>query len=467
MKSNIHANLPIKQMIDYAVLLVAFFFTRRYIAAKGDVFFSDLNLLVLCISICSWTLTGLSVQLYEDFRTRSFSFEFVSILKTVLLHTCILTFLFFYVFKFYPYPRTFTLLYSGLLFVFMTTVRFFVKQLLLRLRAHGHNIRNILIVGAGETGMGFHRTIANNDHFGYRCVGFVDDQAQSHLNGQYLGKLSDLHRILEEHEIDDVVVALPGGYAEQTEKVIVASEREAKRVRIIADCYRFCTPTVSMNLFGTFPILTIRTSPLDDETKQRFKRTFDICFSALLFVTVFIWLFPIIALAIKLSSPGPVFFVQPRWGLKNRKIRCYKFRSMRQTSGDVDGNGQYMQATRHDPRTTAVGRFLRRTNLDELPQFINVLLGDMSVVGPRPHPIPLHVESKDTIQHYMLRHLVKPGITGWAQVNGCRGETRQSGQMQKRVNLDLWYIENYSFWLDCQILFQTVMNMIKGDRNAY
>ena len=140
---------------------------------------------------------------------------------------------------------------------------------------------------------------------------------------------------------------------------------------------------------------------------------------------------------------------------------------MVEISSDVDENGKYQQATRNDPRITKIGRILRKTNLDELPQFFNVLKGEMSVVGPRPHPVPLNIESRDNVSNYMLRYLVKPGITGWAQVNGFRGETKEIHQMQKRIDFDLWYIENWSFWLDLQIIFQTMINMIKGDQNAY
>ncbi|WP_142688377.1 undecaprenyl-phosphate glucose phosphotransferase [Chitinophaga polysaccharea] len=467
MKPGNHINFLLRLLIDYLVLVLAFLCTRQYISGLGDVFFSPFNGLLLGISITAWTIIGLSLHLYDEFRTRSFSYEFVAILKTTLLHACFFTFLFFYCFKYYPYPRTFTLLNASLTFIGIIIMKFLVKQSLLRLRSNGYNIKNILIVGTGDTGMNFYRTILSNDHFGYRCVGFVDEQTNPYLNGQYLGKIADLQRVLEDHEIDDVIVALPETPGAEMEKIIITSEKEAKRVRIIADCYRFCTSTASMNLFGNFPLLTIRTSPLDDPAKQRFKRLFELCFTIALFLTVFWWLFPLIALLIKLSSPGPILFKQTRQGLKNKKITCYKFRSMTRNSDTVDANGRYLQATQHDARITPVGRFLRKTNLDELPQFFNVLRGDMSLVGPRPHPMALHQESRNTIQNYMLRHVVKPGITGWAQVNGYRGETRASGLMQKRVDFDLWYIENYSFWLDCQIIFQTLMNMIKGDKNAY
>ncbi|SFD02952.1 putative colanic acid biosysnthesis UDP-glucose lipid carrier transferase [Chitinophaga sp. CF118] len=467
MKQRINTHSILRKILDYVVLTIAFLLTRQYIAAKGDILFSQLNFLLLLISTLTWTVTGSSVRLYDSYdKTGSFSYEFVAILKTVLLHVCVFTFLFFYFFKLYPYPRTFILLYSTYLFSGILISKYIVKKLLLRLQTNHHNPKNVLIVGTGETGMNFYYTIHNNNRYGYTCVGFVDDQSNNEINGQYLGKLSELTKILETNEIDDVVVALPGKSKEQTEKIIAASERAAKRVRIIADCHQYCTPTASMNLYGNFPLVNIRFCPLDDPGNQRLKRALDIGFSLFMF-TAFSWLFLLIALLIKLSSKGSIFFKQERWGLKNKKITCYKFRSMVVQNCEVDSNNQFLQATRNDSRVTQIGRFLRKTNLDELPQFINVLSGEMSFVGPRPHATPLHIESRETVDHYMLRQMVKPGITGWAQVNGCRGETRHSGQMKKRVDMDIWYIENYSFWLDCQIIFQTMMNMIKGDKNAY
>jgi putative colanic acid biosynthesis UDP-glucose lipid carrier transferase len=178
-------------------------------------------------------------------------------------------------------------------------------------------------------------------------------------------------------------------------------------------------------------------------------------------------LFPLIGILIKLDSKGPILFKQERWGKNNKKFNVYKFRSMTIKSRDTDKKGRYIQARKGDPRITRVGRLLRKSNLDELPQFINVLKGEMSIVGPRPHPIPLNLESKDKVRYYMLRHLVKSGITGWAQVNGLRGEIRSTEEMQKRVDYDLWYIENWSFYLDMQIIASTVFKMFKGDPNAY
>ena len=186
------------------------------------------------------------------------------------------------------------------------------------------------------------------------------------------------------------------------------------------------------------------------------KRAFDFVFSLLVFIVVLSWLVPLIGFIIKLTSSGPIFFKQERWGRDNKRFFAYKFRSMVNDCMDFDSNGNFLQVTKNDPRITRIGKFLRKTNLDELPQFINVLFGKMSVVGPRPHPTLLNIQGQKNIKQYMLRHLVKPGITGWAQVNGFRVETKEKIMMRNRVKYDLWYIENWTFWLDLQIVFLTV-----------
>lgn len=192
------------------------------------------------------------------------------------------------------------------------------------------------------------------------------------------------------------------------------------------------------------------------------KRTFDIVFSLAFLLTLFPVIFVVVALVIKITSPGPVFFVQERTGKKGKTFKCLKFRTMK-----VNKDADTVQAVKNDPRVTRFGAFLRKSNIDELPQFINVLIGDMSIVGPRPHMLKHTVEYSALIEKYMLRHLAKPGITGWAQVNGYRGETKELYQMEKRVEYDVWYIENWSFFLDLKIIYLTVANMIKGEKNAY
>jgi putative colanic acid biosynthesis UDP-glucose lipid carrier transferase len=314
--------------------------------------------------------------------------------------------------------------------------------------------------------MEFYQQYVKNENYGYKLTGFIDDSKNASLNGHYLGRTSEIDNILARHELDDIVVTMPTE-EDVLQRIVTVGEKQGKRIRIIPDYQQFGPRKLQVDSLGHLQIITLGALPLDIIDNKILKRCFDIVFSILIITLVFSWLFPIIAIIIKLSSKGPVFFKQERWGMNNRSIICYKFRSMVCTSRDVDDNGIYQQARKNDPRFTPIGAFLRKTNLDELPQFINVLMGSMSVVGPRPHPVPLNLMSKDMIENYMRRHMVKPGITGWAQVNGHRGETRDPEMMQKRVESDLWYIENWTFWLDQQIIVQTLVNMVKGEKNAF
>jgi putative colanic acid biosynthesis UDP-glucose lipid carrier transferase len=205
----------------------------------------------------------------------------------------------------------------------------------------------------------------------------------------------------------------------------------------------------------------MRHEPLESTLNRAIKRSFDLVFSLLVIVLIFPWLFPVLMLIVKCTSRGPVFFKQERSGENNRTFWCYKFRTMR-----VNNLSDELQATKNDVRITPIGKFLRRSNLDELPQFFNVLAGDMSVVGPRPHMLKHTKDYSALINSFLVRHLVRPGITGWAQVCGFRGETINIEQMEKRVEYDIWYIENWSFLLDLKIVYLTVRNMLNGNKNA-
>jgi putative colanic acid biosynthesis UDP-glucose lipid carrier transferase len=315
--------------------------------------------------------------------------------------------------------------------------------------------------------MELYETINRYYYYGYKCYGFIDDTATKLNGSKYLGKLDALESILKEGNIDEVMITLPANDALQIKACLSICDMHKTKARIVPDLQQYVDASVQVNNIGLLPVINIRALPLDKPENKILKRGFDILFSLLFFILLGWWLLPIISLLIRLSSRGPAIFKQERWGLNNEKITCYKFRTMVSSSNDIDEEGNYNQATKNDPRITAIGAFMRKTNMDELPQFWNVLMGDMSVVGPRPHPTPLNMASMHTIDNYMLRHIVTPGITGWAQVNGCRGETKAPGSMQKRVNFDLYYIHRWTFWLDCQIILQTIINLMRGDQNAY
>ncbi len=452
--------------LDIAILALGFYVTsilelREAEQAAGDQYFY----LVMLAGLI-WYASGKMTGLYDEFRSRNFSYELTVLLKSFSIF--IIGFVFVLVFiRETMLTRSFVV-YFGFISLFGLGLQKLILRLYLeRIRRKGKNIRKVLIIGAGYIGRRFRQTIVSNPHFGYRFIGFIDDKPRPGLNGELLGDLDMLETVLSQRQIDDVLISLPSHAHHSIEQVIRVCENHPVHVRILPEYIRFLTSKFKVSMFNNFPIISVRSYKMDEMHWRFFKRTFDLIFTVLLFLLLFSWLWPLVALGIKITSKGPVFFRQERWGRTNRKIICYKFRSMVTTSQDVDESGRYQQAKKNDPRITMIGNILRKTNIDEMPQFWNVLKGEMSVVGPRPHPTPLNLESKDTIIHYMRRHLVKPGITGWAQVNGFRGETRDPLQMQKRIEYDLWYIENWSFLLDFQIVFMTVFKTIKGDPMAY
>lgn len=448
--------------IVFAFLIADFFSPPIYsITLNSDGFLLLLGLVLL------WTFVAKSLGVYDEFRSRDFTVEVINVIRSLLMLSVLTIVLIFFIKDIYL-SRTFVVVFLSASFFLIIAEKYSLRHLIIYMRKKGRNLRNIIIVGAGEVGKNFNDTIKANPHFGYRLLGFLDDAGNCGMNGEYLGKIDDLEKVLESNRIDNVIVALPNYAAERLEHVVKTCENYTTRVKIIPDYFRFISDKYQVEMFGPFPVVSVRNDRLNEFQWRLVKRIFDITFTLFLFTFIFSWLWPIIMLAIKISSPGPIFFKQVRWGRDNKRFDAYKFRSMVAESKDVDENGKFNQATPDDPRITKVGKFIRKTNLDELPQFINVLLGQMSLVGPRPHPTPLNVESKDKFRRYLLRHLAKPGITGWAQVNGFRGETTSDPKkMEERVKHDIWYIENWSFWLDIRIILLTIILMIKGDKNAY
>jgi undecaprenyl-phosphate galactose phosphotransferase/putative colanic acid biosynthesis UDP-glucose lipid carrier transferase len=278
-----------------------------------------------------------------------------------------------------------------------------------------------------------------------------------------ISKFSDIENYIKKEKINEMYVALHFNDAGRIRELIQLAEKYLVRIKFVPDFYEYTKARkVNIDFYENTPVLMFRKEPLEIAANRLVKKLFDILFSLIVIILVFSWLFPILMMLVKLSSRGPLFFKQLRSGEDNKEFLCWKFRTMR-----VNHLSDEVQASEGDPRITKIGAFMRRNSLDELPQFWNVLMGDMSVVGPRPHPTPLNMASMHTIDNYMLRHIVTPGITGWAQVNGCRGETKAPGSMQKRVNFDLYYIHRWTFWLDCQIILQTIINLMRGDQNAY
>ena len=425
--------------------------------------------LLVFVSIAVWYISTSFSHLYKDRRSNKYSEEIIFIIYSLAIYMIVLSSAFFFLNNLIDVEHTtqFFLLFLSILFVSITLTKYILRKYLHSAIFHGKLLDNILIVGYTPAAQDFYETINRYYYYGYKCIGFLDNKTTKMNGCPYKGPVQNLEAVIKELHVDEVVIALPTHQNKAIQECIEVCDQYATQTRILPDFEQYTSSNLQVNNIGLLSVINIRELPLDKEVNRLGKRAFDIAFSILFFILIASWLFPILVLIIKLSSKGPVFFKQERWGLNNEKITCYKFRTMVAESQDIDADGNYQQASKDDPRITTIGAFLRRTNLDELPQFWNVLIGNMSVVGPRPHPTPLNLASMHTIDNYMLRHVVKPGISGWAQVNGYRGETKLPGTMQKRVNFDLYYIHRWTFWFDCQIILQTLINMIRGDQNAY
>ena len=310
---------------------------------------------------------------------------------------------------------TFYIVLTILLMLWRYTCRIVVKVT----RGHGRNARRVIIVGSKDSAVEVYHEMVDNTSTGYRVLGYFSNHDDHTLpdNTPCLGSVDEALPWLEAHPVNEVYCCL-------------STDRYAE--------------------------------PLRQASNRFIKRAFDVTVSSLFLCTLFPFIYIFVAIGTKLTSRGPVLFLQERSGENGQTFRCIKFRSMR-----VNADADRVQATRDDPRKTRFGDFLRRSSIDELPQFINVLRGDMSIVGPRPHMLQHTEQYSKLINKYMVRHLIKPGITGWAQVTGYRGETHSLSQMEGRVRRDIWYLENWSLLLDIRIIFMTVWNALRQDENAY
>lgn len=341
--------------------------------------------------------------------------------------------------------------------------RFLLVEVYKYYRSKSYLDRRIVIVGSDKSAKDlFNFFDTNNTSSIYRFLDNLDPNLpEAEYESVLIKHFEELKELCLKEGINEIYCSVPLNSVSLIESISTFSDDNFIHFRLVTNFNFLNDKRVNLNFFGHTPILTLRKEPLKDLLNRLMKRAFDLVFSLGVILLIFPILFPIIALLIKLESDGPVIFKQPRSGRKNLQFICYKFRTMKVSTGG------FKQATKNDSRITKIGAFLRKTSLDEFPQFINVLLGDMSVVGPRPHPLKLTEEYSQLIDKYLFRHFITPGITGHAQVNGYRGETSEPQLMEKRVEYDTWYIENWSLFLDLKIVFLTVWNVFKGEDNAY
>lgn len=356
--------------------------------------------------------------------------------------------------------------YLSALFLIISIYRLMFRTCLKIYRNNKKNIHYVVLVGSTPNNIELYHELTDDPASGYGVVGYFDDEPNPNMDNEhctYLGKPEEVEHYLSAHPyIHYLFCCLPSRKADVILPIINYCENNVVHFYSVPNLRNYLHNRVYFNMMGNVPYLSLRPDPLSLPENKFLKRAFDIAFSLLFLCTFFPIIFIIVAIVTKLTMPGPIFFRQKRNGLNDKEFYCIKFRSMK-----VNKDADTVQATKNDPRKTRWGDIMRKTNIDELPQFINVLLGDMSIVGPRPHMLKHTQEYSKLINKYMVRHFVKPGITGWSQVTGYRGETKELKDMEGRILGDIWYIEHWSFGLDLYIIYRTVRNAIHGEKNAY
>lgn len=363
------------------------------------------------------------------------------------------------------------LIFTGAFYAVMVVSRIVERWALKKLREHGRNSQTVLFVGHDPALVQLYNSLTQSASVGYRVLGYYSDQEikDGPKALKRLGNIEDLNAKLDKWDEDptakigvhEIFCSLPHDEANLVRRIIRSCDKSVIRFYYVPRIFEDRELELKLDHLGNYTLFTNRVEPLVQPINRVVKRTFDVVFSLI----VCLFLIPIIlvvGIIIKIQSPGPIFFKQKRTGVDGSTFQCIKFRSMH-----INKDSDNVQATKNDPRKFAFGNFMRKTNIDELPQFINVLKGDMSIVGPRPHMLHHTEIYGKLIDKYMARHFCRPGITGWAQVTGFRGETHELWQMEQRVKRDIWYIENWSFWLDIKIILLTAKSIFIHDENAY
>jgi len=437
---------PLFALVDLVIINVTIFLFNTNI--------TNTNIFILYISSL-WIIISLKNNFYEVQRNTRIIQIVTLLIKQIVLFALIL-YAFIGVFKQPNISRLALGNYLLMVLLIITFFKFFSYFLLSKYRIYlGGNLRNVIVIGNNEKTRQLISIFNTRLDFGYKfkkqfCT---DDNDFS---------LENCFSFIKENNIDEIYSSVAELSNKQINKLIDFADNNLRELKFIPDNKDIYSKKLKYEYYDYIPILTLRNIPLSAPVNHFIKRLFDIIFSSAVIIFILSWLTPIIAILIKLESKGPVFFKQSRNGFNYQEFDCYKFRSM---TPNKDAN--LYQATRGDQRVTKIGKLIRKTSIDELPQFYNVLFGDMSIVGPRPHMVSHTDMYAKKIDKFMVRHFVKPGITGLAQISGFRGEVETDKDIIGRVKFDIFYIENWSLLLDLKIVFQTFINAIKGDDKAY
>ena len=438
--------------VGVVVISLAVSYFIRFSLIQGDQSVTHLSfstymsylIVLIPITLISFQFHGL----YKPQRRTRFFVEMIAIGRSIFTSIFIILALLF-LNKEVHYSRSVLSLYALMICLLMVLERAFIRYSLRYFRSKGYNLKHVLIIGATDMGSGFAEKIKGNPQLGYNIVGFLDDfyKEDVFIGSPCLGETHRLEAIIKETQIDEVIIALPIEAYNKVSKLINLCEYNGIKVQIIPAYQSFLPARPYFDNLEEIPLINIRHIPLDEPLNALLKRSFDILISLCVLILSSPLLL-LICIGVKFSSPGPIFFKQERVGMNRKSFNMYKFRSMRMASPDEE---KEKWTIKNDPRKTRFGSFIRKTSIDELPQFVNVLKGEMSIIGPRPER-PYFVDHfKDEIPKYMVKHHVRPGITGWAQVNGWRGDT----SIEKRIEYDIYYIENWTLGMDVHIFVKT------------
>ena len=439
------------------LLWIALYIAAGYLSSNRVVSVEDFSnqLRIFIIFIPVYLFSTQKFDFYAPRRFSNYYSEFIKVLK-VISFVIVVSFFLGYITRILQYNRIFILVFWGFSVILIFIYHVLVEHTLRHFRARGSNLRKILIVGGGELAKKSALKFLEHREFGLNVIGFVTNKKQATAdisNIPVLGKYDELHKVILQESPDIVFFALPANEERLTRLLIEKIGDEPVDIKIALDIVGVFLLKNSVSEIDGIPIITLRERHFIG-FQGIIKRTFDLIFSliVILFATPF---FVLLAILIKLSSSGPIFYIQERVSLDGKKFRLIKFRTMLE---NAEQNTGPVWTAANDPRRTRVGIWLRKTGLDELPQFLNVLKGEMSIVGPRPERPEFLAEFKRLYPHYMFRHAVRTGITGLAQVHGLRGNT----SLEKRLKYDLDYINNYSFWSDIKIILMTIREIFKG-----
>lgn len=408
-----------------------------------------------------WIISSISTKIYETYRfTRIMQIATRNFFQIVLF--ALIVFAFFGVFQNYSIPDSQHLfVYIFRIFVSVLIIKLSIHYLLriYRKKFHG-NQRKTIIIGNSSKAQKLEQLFINDPNFGYHHKKSFKINQSSKEHADY--DLKKAFKYILENHVDEIYCSISSLSNQQIKSLVDFADNNLKLLKFIPDNNDVYTKQLKIEFYDYIPILSFRIIPIEEPLNKIVKRIFDIVFSSFVILFVLSWLTPILAIFIKLTSKGPVFFRQYRNGLNYKEFSCYKFRSMK-----INPSANIHQVSKDDVRVTKIGKFMRKTSIDELPQFFNVFIGNMSIVGPRPHMVSHTHMYAEKVNKFMVRHFVKPGITGLAQVSGYRGEIESETDIVNRVKYDIFYIENWSLLLDIKIIIKTILNGIKGDQKAY